>query len=590
MLGNGSYDALRPVATASADATAMAEALERVGFEVTVLTDAAQSEIEASLATLAPEIAEAEAVVLYVSGHAIQLDGANRLVPRDAAFADRASIAANTIELQSVMDGMAPDAGQLLVFLDAARVSPLPLTLRAPGDKPGLAAVEPGLGQFVALATQPDVVAPELGGALSLFTAALVEQIEVPGQSVSDLMVAVQTATAEASNQGQLPWAASNLSAQFYFNPQIERQAGLTEADLAMINNLDDESLNRLLVALGNNGVALEIIDVEEEEGEEVASLEDAVANPILELSDVEEEGTDTGAAVDVLEIEQPEQVGTSSAVAPVTDSTNTRVESGQGDAVGTVGAQTATRVGDTATVTAGGAETVTGTAVETVTAGGGATTLTGTEAGSVSGSTATTVTGTVVDQTGGVVIAETTDTATGEEIAMLTDAEAIKASADGEAVKGQDLDSGGSERPSDAALAAIAAPPAGELPLAIQTELARVGCHRGAIDGSWGPISRVSLLRYYAATGSVSEEDAKADPTELAYKLLKLEPGVVCEGTVAPVVASKSTSSRTNRVVRVKTPTTTKTSSRPRIQTGVTTDPSTGKKKVISSGSGAFR
>lgn len=71
------------------------------------------------------------------------------------------------------------------------------------------------------------------------------------------------------------------------------------------------------------------------------------------------------------------------------------------------------------------------------------------------------------------------------------------------------------------------------ELPKAVQTELARVGCYQGAIDGDFGPGSQDALDRYYKAKGT--EGDTK--PTDAVYGQLLGETAPVCKAS-APVAA----------------------------------------------------
>jgi hypothetical protein len=66
-----------------------------------------------------------------------------------------------------------------------------------------------------------------------------------------------------------------------------------------------------------------------------------------------------------------------------------------------------------------------------------------------------------------------------------------------------------------------------GEIVIAVQTELKRVGCDPGAIDGDWGGQSREAL----AAFGHCAKVDVgKLAPTPDVLELIKGKADIVCE------------------------------------------------------------
>ncbi|WP_037970291.1 hypothetical protein [Sulfitobacter noctilucae] len=82
--------------------------------------------------------------------------------------------------------------------------------------------------------------------------------------------------------------------------------------------------------------------------------------------------------------------------------------------------------------------------------------------------------------------------------------------------------------------------PPEQLLPVALQTELARMGCYRAGIDGQWGGGSRSSVTRYFS---EIEGEDAVTlDPTVSLFRQIVLQDDVVCP---APVAAARTTTTR---------------------------------------------
>lgn len=222
VVGNAAYEHAPSLATPVADAQAMAASLRGLGFEVTVLTDVGTAVFQAVLTTFADQAKGADTVLFYYAGHAFQMEGVNHLVPISARLDDPAALEAETWTLDAVAAALKRDAGQLLIFMDACRDNPLPQSLRAAGStSAGLAQFDGGAGTFVSFATAPGQVAWDSagGGANSPYTAALLSRLDAPGQSLSDLMIAVRNDVFDATGGKQTPWEQSSLRAQFFFNP-----------------------------------------------------------------------------------------------------------------------------------------------------------------------------------------------------------------------------------------------------------------------------------------------------------------------------------------------------------------------------------
>ena len=222
VVGNEAYETLPGLATPAADAQAMSKALRDLGFEVTLLTDVGPEVFQAVLGSFAEQSKTADTVLFYYSGHAFQKDGVNHLVPVSARLAEGADLEAETWRLDDIAVKLKSGSGQLLLFLDACRDNPLPAAVVGAGG-PGLAQFDGGAGTFVAFATAPGAVAwdKQAGATNSPFTAALLDHIAAPGQSISDLMIAVRNEVDAATGGKQTPWEQSSLRQQFFFAPEV---------------------------------------------------------------------------------------------------------------------------------------------------------------------------------------------------------------------------------------------------------------------------------------------------------------------------------------------------------------------------------
>lgn len=216
VVGNEAYQGLAPLSTPVADASGMARSLRGLGFEVTLLTDVGPEVFQAVLDTFARQSEAADTVLFYYSGHAFQNGGVNYLVPVTAQPKDAAGLLAQTWALDDIAARLRGGSAQVLVFLDACRNTPLPDGVGTGG---GLAPFDGGAGSFVAFASAPGQVAWDRieGSANSPFTAALLNHIAEPDQSISDLMIKVRNEVVDATGGKQTPWDQSSLRAQFSF-------------------------------------------------------------------------------------------------------------------------------------------------------------------------------------------------------------------------------------------------------------------------------------------------------------------------------------------------------------------------------------
>lgn len=147
------------------------------------------------------------------------------------------------------------------------------------------------------------------------------------------------------------------------------------------------------------------------------------------------------------------------------------------------------------------------------------------------------------------------------------TDLEARTALRDANPILFRKLIEGGHVDPSEA-----------ELKKVLQTELARMNCHRSGIDGAWGPQSRGSVAAYFKASEGVDWPNKQ--PTPELFRAIILREDVRCATPVAKVVRqkvrpskSKGTGSRPavpQKPKVTKTPATPKTRLKDKIKLGV--------------------
>jgi uncharacterized caspase-like protein len=216
VIGNGVYREAPKLANPVNDARAMAAALERVGFRVTLLTDGSHRRMEEAIDTFGLALRPEDVGLFYYSGHGVQVRGENYLIPVDANPKAATVLKFEALNAARVL-GMMEAAGNRLnlVILDACRNNPFKGFTK--GLDPGLARMDAPSGSLLAYATAPGQVAEDGAGRNSPYTAALLRHLPTRGLKVEDVFKRVRTDVERATRKAQTPWEATSLKGDFYF-------------------------------------------------------------------------------------------------------------------------------------------------------------------------------------------------------------------------------------------------------------------------------------------------------------------------------------------------------------------------------------
>ena len=227
ILGNGAYRHAPPLANAPADASSIAEVLERLGFKVFPGIDLDRAATDSLIHSFARELDDAKVALFFYSGHGLQVAGANYLVPVDAQLEHEADLEFETVPLQRIMNQLERTDRTSIVILDACRDNPFlrRVASRSAATRGGLAPLQGGVGTLIAYATAPDTVALDGKGDHSPFTASLLAHIETPGLEIGQLLKKVRADVIGATDRAQVPWDHSSLVGDFYFVAPTAPQA-----------------------------------------------------------------------------------------------------------------------------------------------------------------------------------------------------------------------------------------------------------------------------------------------------------------------------------------------------------------------------
>ena len=233
VIGNGGYGPNLKLSSPPNDARAMAEALAGIGFHVTFGLDATFEQSQGLVAEFL-SLVNAESTqtsLLYYSGHGLQIDDQNYIVPVDFDhFAEER--VTKLVGVQSIVDQMTSATAVRLVLLDACR-SNADARLYVGGkgidtgkaifvnDRPlpssGLAEIRTKSNTFVAFAAAPGDVAYDGADStgLSPFTQSLVRYLDAVDLPISNLTSRVRQDVLKNTDGRQRTWDQSSLMAPF---------------------------------------------------------------------------------------------------------------------------------------------------------------------------------------------------------------------------------------------------------------------------------------------------------------------------------------------------------------------------------------
>jgi len=239
VVGNSAYRNVPELPNPANDAGAVAAALNRLGFSVTLIANASFEEMRRGLIALGREAAGADMAVMYFAGHGMEISGENWLIPIDAELKKDIDAENEAISLRSVMLQVSNTTSLGLVVLDACRNNPFAakmhraLALRA-ATAGGLGRIEPVGNVLVAYAARDGTTALDGDGRNSPFTTALLHNIETPGIEVTFMFRNVRDDVMEATRNEQQPFVYGSLSRRAIYlagDPPSADQASTKQAN-----------------------------------------------------------------------------------------------------------------------------------------------------------------------------------------------------------------------------------------------------------------------------------------------------------------------------------------------------------------------
>jgi Caspase domain len=187
VIGNGAYKKVSELANPINDAKAIARMLQSAGFDAVALHEnLGIRELRQAIGDFADIARDADTAIVYYSGHGIEVNGINYLIPIDAVLDRDIDVPYETFSLENLVQVLEPARRLRLVMLDACRNNPFVRSMkRTIGSRAvgrGLAPVEPmSVNTLIGYAAKAGSVALDGDGANSPYAIALLNNLATPG-------------------------------------------------------------------------------------------------------------------------------------------------------------------------------------------------------------------------------------------------------------------------------------------------------------------------------------------------------------------------------------------------------------------------
>jgi hypothetical protein len=240
VIGNGSYEKAGKLSNPPNDAKAIAQALESIGFEVTLRVDLNQKLMEQEINNFNRKLRQGGVGLFYYAGHGVQAGEENYLIPINANLNQEKDLRYDAVPLGKVLGGMEEAKNSVnIVILDACRDNPYAQQWGR-SLKRGLAPIrsEPA-GMLISFATASGTIAEDGAGENSPYTASLLQHIKKPGVPLALMFEHINAMVKQQTNNRQIPRYQSSGIGDFVLNPDSNNKPILATAPTTSTKELE---------------------------------------------------------------------------------------------------------------------------------------------------------------------------------------------------------------------------------------------------------------------------------------------------------------------------------------------------------------
>lgn len=221
VIGNSAYQSESRLKNPGNDARAVARKLRAIGFaEVIEAFDVSRTQMLEVLRSFGEKSETADWAFVYFSGHGLEVDGTNYLVPVDARMRSRGSVEDEAVSIERVLALTANAKIAKIVVLDACRSNSFAGRWTGSGATKGGASkgftpVDAGSGTLIAYAAAPGSTAADGEGELNPYAEALVRNLSEP-IDIRRVFGLVYDSLRARNDLRQTPWFSAALGGSEY--------------------------------------------------------------------------------------------------------------------------------------------------------------------------------------------------------------------------------------------------------------------------------------------------------------------------------------------------------------------------------------
>lgn len=243
VIGNSAYQ-MAPLKNPLNDAEDMALNLKNLGFDVILKKNADQRTMEDTIRYFGKQLRNGGVGLFYFAGHGMQVNGRNYLIPIDAKIESENDVKYEAVDAGRVLGQMEDAENKInIVILDACRNNPFSRNFRS--SERGLARMDAPKGSLISYATAPGEVAADGSERNGIFTKYLMKHMIEPNLPIELVLKQARIDVARATGGRQIPWEASSLMGNFYFN----LEQGNINTEKADKSKITPESISETQVA-----------------------------------------------------------------------------------------------------------------------------------------------------------------------------------------------------------------------------------------------------------------------------------------------------------------------------------------------------
>ena len=240
IIGMGNYQFVPGLDNTINDARDIADTLDGIGFDVTLLLDATQQELLDAMDAFAFRAETADLALIYYAGHGVEVQGVNYFIPVDADVKSNRDVQRLAISLDKVLKAVDAARVMRIVIIDACRNNPFGdlIDTTVTSDEgaevegstrgagvAGLAPVNPDRGTLIAYAQRPGEVSLDGTTDNSPFANALIKNLAIPGVEIGLMFRQVRDEVLAETRNLQEPYVNNSLSGTpFYLAGPAEGQ------------------------------------------------------------------------------------------------------------------------------------------------------------------------------------------------------------------------------------------------------------------------------------------------------------------------------------------------------------------------------